>query len=102
MRDIVRKIDKMENKIKKENFSWKPNKIRRVAVFIANEPQGKVIGQYDNLNEARRECRRVARDLDIPNMSWLFELPDGEENVQPDPPYFVVVGEVKSWIEEVG
>ena len=103
MRHIIRKIDKMENKIKKENFKWKPNEISRYAVFISSEPCGRVFGRFDSLDKAKEEAKRVSRDLDIPDLSWLFELPDSDdENVQAKPPFFVVVGEVKSWIEEVG
>ena len=101
MRDIAKKLEKLES-VNKRNFNWKPGEITQLAVFISSEPQGKTIGKFDDLDEAKRECKRIARDFDVPNMSWLFELPDGEENVQLDPPYFVVIGEVKSWIEEVG
>jgi len=100
MRDIVKKLEKLESL--KRKFDWKSGEITQLAVFISSEPQGKTIGKFDDLDEAKRECKRIARDFDIPNMSWLFELPDSDdENVQAKPPFFVVVDEIKSWVEEV-
>jgi len=74
-----------------------------LAVFISNKPHGSVIGQFNNLEEAKQECKRISKKLNILDLSWLIEIPDDDGYV-PQPPFYVCVDEdkIEMQVVEVG
>jgi hypothetical protein len=93
----VDRLRKRLEELRKVNFRFEDGRLIQRSVFISNKPEGKVVGEFDDYEEAKREARRVARELDLPDGSWMDEL----EPKAIDPPFYVVVGEVKVWLEEV-
>ena len=90
MRGKIKELRKKIEKLREADLSQK-------AVFIAPKPEGYVIGKFDDYEEAKKEAKRVARELNLHDATWLEELNDEV----PKPPFFVVVGEFEAWIEEV-
>lgn len=95
------RVDRLRKKLeelRKVNFRFENGRLIQKSVFISSKPEGKVVGEFDDYEEAKREARRVARELDLPDGSWMDELEPVEVM---ESPFFVVVGEVEVWLEEV-
>lgn len=97
MRGRINRLRKKLEELRKENYRFENGRLIQKSVFIAPKPEGYVIGKFDDYEEAKKEAKRVARELNIHDGTWLDELDDEA----PRPPFFVVVGEIEAWIEEV-
>ncbi|WP_290597716.1 MULTISPECIES: hypothetical protein [unclassified Archaeoglobus] len=95
----MKNIKQLKKKIiELESLAIKAN----LAVFISNKPHGKVISEFNDLEKAKQECKRISKKLNIPDLSWLIEISD--DDGIPQPPFYVCVDEdkIEMRVVEVG
>lgn len=93
--DLKKRLEKLEKrKGKQYPYLDEDGYFVNLSVQISDKPDGEVVGRFDNLDEAKKFAKLIARKHNI-GLSWLIDSYSGSA------PYYVIIDEERAKVVEV-